>query len=147
MDDRATIDFIILANHVEAVNGLLYISGGGWTDHWRTLQPGSPPPSSRLAIGVSIRIPWMATNQVLALTMRVEDADGAAPLVTIRGEFNVGRPPHLPPGSEQHAGFSFEATVTFPAPGEYRVVAELNDGEDVRRWPFRVHDRTEATVQ
>ena len=36
----AELEILMLANHAEAANGLLYVLGGGWTHHWRP-----PPPS------------------------------------------------------------------------------------------------------
>ncbi len=44
--EKPTIEFLILAHHVEAVNGLLYISGGGWNDHRRVPAHGVPPAPS-----------------------------------------------------------------------------------------------------
>jgi hypothetical protein len=36
----AEVETLMLANHAEATNGLLYVLGGAWTHHWR------PPPAA-----------------------------------------------------------------------------------------------------
>ena len=64
MAETAAVDFVLMANHVEVVNGLLYVSGGGWTDHHRRLPPdGAPIPPSHLGIGVSVVVPWNEKNR------------------------------------------------------------------------------------
>ncbi|HEU5438175.1 MAG TPA: hypothetical protein VFU88_02700 [Ktedonobacterales bacterium] len=140
MLENPSIDYVMLANHVEAVNGLLYISGGGWTDHHRVIQPGSPPPVSHLGIAVSVRIPWTQTNQPHRLTVRVEDEDAAVVVVRADAQLSVGRPANLPQGAEQHAVLGLSVETTFPKASGYRVIAVLDDDLDTRTWAFRVHD-------
>ena len=140
MNDKAHIDFLILANHVEAVNGLLYITGGGWTDHHRPTVQGVPlTPNTHLGIGVSVIVPWIETNQQHILTVRVEDEDSGV-VAQIQAHMNVGRPPLLKPGSEQPVMLGFPLDVPFPKTGEYHIVAELDNGTEMKRWHFRVHD-------
>src|SRR5665213_3177253 len=71
--DSPEIENMILANHVEAVNGLLYISGGGWTDHWRpaATNPGQPV-VSHLGVGVTVLVPWIASGSPYPLSVPVE---------------------------------------------------------------------------
>lgn len=130
----------MLANHVEAVNGLLYVSGGGWTDHYRTIPPGAPPPMSRLGIAISVLVPWNETNQPHRLAVNVENEDASATLARVDAELNVGRAPTLPPGAEQHVVLALSVDLVFPKPGGYRVVARLDNERSVKAWPFRVHD-------
>ena len=130
----------MLANHVEAVNGLLYVSGGGWTDHYRTLVPGGPPPMSRLGIAISVLVPWNETNQPHRLAVDVENEDASATLARVDAQLNVGRAPQLPPGAEQHVVLALSVDLVFPQPGGYRIVARLDSDRSVKAWPFRVHD-------
>ena len=138
--DEATIDFLILANHVEAVNGLLYISGGGWTEYRRQVKADQPLPTMPLSLGLSVCVPWTETNRPQRLVVRVENQDSTVVLAKVEAELNVGRPPTLPVGAEQHTGVAITLPMTFPAPGEYRVIADLNDGRAMKRWPFRIYD-------
>ncbi len=142
MTETTAIEFLILANHVESVNGLLYISGGGWTEHYRRVKPGAPPPVSHFGIGVSVLVPWHETNEPHQLTLQIENEDATRIVAKVDAALNVGRPPTLPPGTPQHAVIGLSVETMFPAPGGYRVLAQLDGGKDVRRWPFRVHDVT-----
>lgn len=137
--DRPRVEYVMLANHAEAVNGLLYIAGGGWTDHYRQVTPGQPPPISQIGIALSVYVPWTATNRPLKLEVKVEDED-ASELMKLDATLNTGRPTQLVPGTAQHAALAFNIPLPFPKPGGYRVVASLDDAKDVVTWPFRVHD-------
>jgi len=92
---------ILLADAVQAVEGKLYILGGGWS----VAGPGATP----MAIAVKIEVPWSQTNTRHVWQLDLLDADGAPvpvpgvpdgprPLL-LRGDFEVGRPPGLPPGT------------------------------------------------
>ncbi len=140
VSESAEIEFLILANHVEAVNGLLYISGGGWTEHHRIIQPRAPVPTTHLGIGISVLIPWAETNRPHLLAIRLENEDATVALVEAEAQVTVGRPPTIQPGFKQHAVLAIAVDTAFPTPGGYRVVARLDDDRDVKSWPFRVHD-------
>jgi hypothetical protein len=140
MPESAGIDVLILANHAEAINGLLYIMGGGWTDAHRQIVKDNPPPTTHFGIGVSVRVPWHDTNRPHKLQIVVEEADAMAIIAKVEGELNVGRPPQLPPGSLQHAVMAINIDTVFPAAGEYRVVARIDETLDQATWPFRIHD-------
>lgn len=139
MAESPMMDFLILANHVEAVNGLLYISGGGWTDQYRHVKEGNLPPS-HFGIGVSLRVPWDETNKVHGLTVQVEDEDTAAVVVRGNVDIRIDQPTTLPPGTEVHTAVGVSVDTTFPHPGSYRVVARLGEQGDVKTWSFRIHD-------
>ena len=145
MAETVTIDFVMLANHVEAGNGLLYISGGGWTDHHRVVQSDRVPPS-HFGIAVSVCIPWTATNLPHSIAIRIEDGDASTTVVRSQAQLNVGRPAALPPGAEQHAFVAVNVDTVFPKPGGYRVVASLDEDADTRSWAFRVHDVQRSVV-
>jgi hypothetical protein len=133
------IEFLTLANHVEALNGLLYVSGGGWTDHWRPLQSANNAFISHLGIGVSVLFPWGDTNVPYQLVVNLETDDGNQ-LFDVRPILNVGRPAGLPPGSDQRAVFAFNAEMVFPQAGGYRIIARIENVEGQRAVTFRVHD-------
>ena len=136
----AEIEYLLLADHAEAVNGKLYVMGAGWTDLNRPSlpTPDSPPPPSHFALGVSVLVPWTETNRRHHLVLRVESEDGEPQLATVEADLEVGRPPGLRPGSDQRAVLAINADLQFPIPGGYRVVAEL--AEQIRTASFRVND-------
>ena len=100
----------ILCNYAEAQNGVLYLSGAG-IDRYNVQQNTEGPWPLNLGIGISIKVPWTATNQMHKLELTLKDADGqeiqlpngegsSAPL-RVEMNFNVGRPPILEAGEEQ----------------------------------------------
>ncbi|HVB54363.1 MAG TPA: hypothetical protein VNF24_09275 [Candidatus Acidoferrales bacterium] len=137
--EQPRIENLILANHVEAVNGLLYIAGGGWTDHWRPAA-GSPaqPVVSHLGVGVTVAVPWTASGNLCPLSVSIEDSVGnqIAGMVT---QLNTSRPAGLPTGADLRTVLALSMNVVFPKPGEYRVAATLA-GQPTRVVDFRVHD-------
>src|SRR5690242_16854757 len=116
------VDFLIIADRAEAINGKLYMMGGAWD------QNGIANPAQPIAFSVAlgINIPWNATNERHALRLVVQDADGAT-LAELQGEFVAGRPPHLSAGTVQRVLFSTNVGVVIPRPGSCAVVAYLND--------------------
>lgn len=134
----ADIDFLILANHAEVQNGLLYIAGGGWSDHHRPVPAQGPAPVSTIGMGVGVKVSWTDTNTPLQLTLVLEDADGKGQLANVGANLTAGRAPTLPPGSDQVVVMAFNVHVQFQHPGEYRLVARLAD--QARTVAFRVHD-------
>lgn len=137
--ETTRIDVLILANHAEAINGLLYISGGGWTELHRQIHGGRVPPS-HFGIGISVRIPWNETNQPHTFLLEIQNDDATVQIARAEGEVNVGRPPQLVPGSVQHAVLAMNVDTVFPAPGGYRLIVTVDEGKAVGTWPFRVHD-------
>ncbi len=137
--ETTQIDALIIANHAEAVNGLLYLSGGGWTDMHRRIQNGVVPPS-HFGVGISVRVPWHETNENHTLVIEVQNDDATVLVARAEGHINVGRPPQLVKGATQHAIVAISIDTVFPEPGGYRVIATLDDGKSTASWPFQVHD-------
>ncbi|HEY6538114.1 MAG TPA: hypothetical protein VI138_03630 [Candidatus Dormibacteraeota bacterium] len=137
--DLPRIENLILANHVEAVNGLLYISGGGWTDHWRpaAANPGQPV-VSHLGVGVTVLVPWTASGQPYPLSVAVQDSVGNQ-VAGMLAQLGSTRPPGLPTGADLRSVLALALNLVFPQSGEYRLVATLAD-QDTRTVDFRVHD-------
>jgi hypothetical protein len=132
----ATVDYLLLANHVEVQNGLLYVSGGGWANLFRgLLNPEEPAPINHFGIAASVVIPWDETNQGHNLLIWIERENGQE-IARIEGGIEVGRPSGLRPGTEQRVAVGFGLDVQFPEEGSYRAVAQI--GEDTRSVEFQV---------
>jgi hypothetical protein len=134
------VEFVILANHAEAHNGLLYLAGAGWNDAALAFTPDGPSVPLHFGLGVSVLVPWTQTNRKHRLEVRMEHEDGGEPLFRMEGEFEVGRPPGIQEGADQRAVFAMDGITQFPAAGGYRVVAAIDSGK-VRSVSFRVRDR------
>ncbi|HUY97923.1 MAG TPA: hypothetical protein VMW47_09970 [Verrucomicrobiae bacterium] len=134
----AEIETLILANHVEAVNGLLYVSGGGWTDHWRPAPGVGAPVVSHLGVGLTILVPWSAalTTHPLAVTIETEDGRSVGQMAT---QVALTRPAGMAVGTDQRAVLALALNLVFPLAGPYRLVARLDEIR-TREVHFRVHD-------
>ncbi len=125
--ETPSVDFLILADHAEAMNGKVYLMGGGWDI--RQMRDFSQP--APLSIAMAFLVPWPATNLRHHFRLRIEDADGHQ-LVEIKGEFTAGRPPQLAAGTSQRHPLVFNIGVPLPGPGIYAVVVEINGRDDKR---------------
>lgn len=95
---RATL---LLADSAQAVNGKLYILGGGWS----VCGPDPTP----MAIAIKIEVPWDRSNVKHPILLELLDADGQPVALTspegeermirIEGEIEVGRPPGVKAGT------------------------------------------------
>ncbi|WP_375482877.1 DUF6941 family protein [uncultured Jatrophihabitans sp.] len=125
-----------LCNHVEALNNLLYVSGGGIDRS--IVPPGAPSPYGvTLGLGIIITVPWQQTNQQHKLNIGLVDADGQPVLVPtgpdvisplkVEAEFNVGRPPGLATGEDQNVAMAVNFPgIPLPSLGRYRFLVELD---------------------
>jgi len=130
------IEFVINADHAEAINGKLYLIGAGWTDITQPLGPGGQPGVVHMGLAVSILIGWNETNRrfPLALTVTHEDGDE---LTRVDAQVEAGRPAGIPVGSGIRSVLAIGAEIQFPKPGGYTLRATL--GEMERSVAFRVH--------
>jgi hypothetical protein len=139
-----------LADTAEAVQGKVYALGIGWD----TVYVGSlPAVHPRASVGMTIRVPYTATNQMHTVLLHLEDEDGErVPLGTepseldvepkqvfeIGGQFNVGRPALLPPGDNQVVCLAMTVNgLELEKPAMFHWVISV-DGTQVKRLPMRV---------
>jgi hypothetical protein len=89
---------IMLADSAQAVNGKLYILGGGWSI--------TGPDPTPMAIVIKIEVPWTNANTPHELRLALFDEDERPVVVPtptgehafeIHSRFEVGRPPGLKP--------------------------------------------------
>lgn len=145
----------ILCNHAEAVNNLLFVSGGGIDQ--AIIQPGQPAPwGVSIGMGLSIQVPWTATNHEHSVRVTLVDADGQPVEVPTSPEarqefgvdlrFNVGRPPQLTPGTSQTVQLAINIPVLpFETLGQYEFVVAI-DGHEEKRLGYRIVGQPGVTV-
>ena len=88
----------MLADSAQAVNGKLYILGGGWSV--------TGPAPATMALAVKIEVPWDEANMKHRFVLELLDADGR-PFIApgregplqVDGQFEVGRPAGVAPGT------------------------------------------------
>lgn len=126
---------ILLADFAQVVNGKLYIMGGGWS-----ITGPKPTPS---ALAIKIEVPWNEANRKHNIKLELLDSDfhavlvptpvGESPVV-LSGDFEVGRPPGLPPGSPLDMIYAFNIGPLPLAPGKRYVWKLTIDGETNESW-------------
>ena len=136
------IESLLLANHAEAHDGLLYMMGAGWSMANQVAINGQVPPL-HFGIGLTVLVGWNETNERHRVLIYVEPEDGGAPLIRLEAELEMGRPPGVAAGSSQRAVLAFSGEAMFAEPGGYRLVTELAD--QTRMVSFRVQ-HTENTA-
>lgn len=146
-----------LADSAEAVQGKIYALGMGWNTIYAQSFPATHP---RLAIGMIIHVPYIATNQMHTVTVYLQHQDGGRvpigvrpgpdraetePIHELGGQFNVGRPPLLPAGDEQVVALAMTVDgLRFDKPDLYSWVVSI-DGSPVKRLPMRVQQLVHAS--
>src|SRR5436190_17975990 len=124
----AELEILMLANHAEATNGLLYVLGGGWTHHWRPPPPprdqGQGQPSA-IAIAAAFLIDG-AEDAEHPFSLRIEDAAGSD-VLRAEGSFRVGDPQAAAEFPTRNV-FAVNASVVFVCTGAYRLVGEMDHG-------------------
>jgi hypothetical protein len=135
---------MLLADAAQAVDGKLYVLGGGWT-----ITGPDPIPS---AIALQIKVPWDRANRRHTFELTLLDGDGVQVLLQsspeaqpeplqIGGEFEVGRPVGVLPGTPLDAVLALNIGP-LPLPPGGRYVWELKiDGRTEDDWhlPFSTH--------
>jgi hypothetical protein len=127
---------LLICDSAEAVNGKLYILGGGWN---MLYAPGTPV---RIALAILIAVPWDETNQRREMRIELVTSDGVQVLlngqeVAANAEFDIGRPPGVKPGSTLNAPFAINFDGLVLDEGGYEFVVKIGDSIAARR-PFQV---------
>lgn len=127
---------MMLCDFAEAINGKLYISGGGWSN-WQISRPLD------CAVAVIIGVPWNQANQKHTMLLELMGEDGQAALapngepVKIEGEFETGRPPGVVPGDTLASPVAFRIQGAVLKKGGYKFSLKI-DGTEVAATRFRV---------
>jgi hypothetical protein len=127
------MDWLILADSAQIVEGKLYLLGGGWDA--LTVTSGFPV-SRRCGIAAAYSIPWSETGRLKKVEIDVITEDGVR-LANITAQVEVGRPPGLPPGSTQRAQIAADLVLEINAPGTFAIVGRI-EGQEHMRTVFRV---------
>lgn len=139
---------LLLADFAQVSEGKLSVIGGGWS-----ITGPAPVP---FGIGGIIEVPWNQTNQNhsfrFALTdidgtpVEVETPEGTQP-VFFEGNFQVGRPPGVRPGSMIPFHFALNSGPIPLTPGCHYVWQLAINGNEREDWRLPFSTRPEAQSQ
>ena len=132
------LESVLIADYADVAGGKLYLVGGGWD----TTTVQAIPAQVRMAVSVGVRIGWEETNRPVPVRITVVD-DDMHELARLEAQVNVGRPPHLLPGSTQLAQVAVNLAVNVTKAGGHVVIVRAGDEPEPveRRLPFRVAQR------
>jgi hypothetical protein len=135
---------MLLADYAVVSDGKLTIVGGGWS------QTG--PELSSFGIGLLIQVPWDQSNTRHSFSVALLDSDGAEVVletdeegqqaVAFGGEFEVGRPPGLKPGTPLDFPVAVNSTPLPLEAGRYEWRLTI-DGKSREDWTMPFTVRTE----
>ena len=129
--DQVEIDFLLLADRAEVLNGKLYMMGGAWDR--RHIKDIASPVSLTIVVGALV--PWNLTNEPHRLIVTIEDEDGALVPPEVEVTVNVGRPVDATQGQSFRATAVINNRWQLPRYGTYRVEASVA-GHSERRVAF-----------
>ena len=129
--EQVEVDFLLLADKSEILNGKLYMMGGGWDR--RYISDLSAPVAITMVLGVLV--PWNLTNEKHSILIGLEDEDGNSLPPSVSAEITVGRPPEATRGQTFRAMASLSGQWTLPHLGTYSIVVLL-EGEEIKRTLF-----------
>ena len=126
---------MLLCDRAQVAEGKLYVLGGGWN----LAQAGMPVP---VEVAVLVAVPWTATNEKHGFGLSLVDDDGQPVeindnTIQIAGEFEVGRPPGIKPGTALNQQMVFKFGMFALPPGGYVFEFSISDTV-LGRTPFRV---------
>lgn len=141
---------LMLADYATVHQGKLFISGAGIN---LMVIPAAEPYRLSFGLGITVDIPWTATNQTHRLRIALVDSDEQiVPISTpipganvpeedqgvILGNFNAGRSPSMEVGEDSIMPLAFQFPgLVVPHPGTYKITMQI-DGTDVACARFRV---------
>jgi len=129
------VEWLMLADHAEVINNKLYAMGGGWD----VLTVNSPlPVQQACGIAVSFIVDWNDdTNRQHDVAVDVRTEDGQT-IWSMGGRIEVGRPPGIRPGQDQHVQIATNVGLPIPAMGTYVLVARIGTVDQPRTRAFNV---------
>ncbi len=130
---KPEIDYLLVADRAEVVNGKLYLMGGSWD----RISPPAFPHRMILGIALGVRIPFAHTDD--QHTVAVELMQDEQRLVGFEARLTTGRPPGMA-GMDMLVPMAFNIPLAIPAEGQVVLRAGV-DGRPPRRHEIRVMQR------
>jgi hypothetical protein len=130
---KPEIDYLLVADRAEVVNGKLYLMGGSWD----RIQPPSFPHRMMLGIALGVRIPFAHTDDQHKVAIELQH-EGQR-LLGFEAKLTTGRPPGMA-GMDMLVPMAFNIPVAVPAEGQLVLRAAVDDRAP-RRHEIKVTQR------
>ena len=125
------LDWMILANHVEVQNDLLYVAGGGWdTINVVARAPEAPAEVAAVMQGyvaIRLQIHQTETDKEHSFELTILDQDGGE-AAKASGEFRMERSSDIPEGWLQNVNIVIPLSgIALPRDGLYTINLDVNN--------------------
>ena len=127
------IDYLLVADRAEVVNGKLYLMGGSWD----RIQPPDFPHRMMLGIALGVRIPFTRTDDQHTVSVELRHEDKR--IVGFEAKLTTGRPPGMA-GMDVLVPMAFNIPVAIPEEGQLVLQAAV-DGRAPRRHEIKATRR------
>ena len=135
--EQIEIDFLILADWAETINGKLYIQGAGWDRKLK--KQGNEP--FELSVAAGILVPWNETNRENSFQMILESDDGEEVGLLVEGTFTVGRPASAQQGQKLRTPFSAKIGLAKPLEVGVHIIKFVVNNSITKSVTFYVVDK------
>ena len=133
------VDYLLVADRAEVVNGKLYLMGGSWD----RIQPQNFPHRMMLGIALGVRIPFAYTDD--QHTVAIELLHGETRMIGFEAKLATGRPPGMA-GMDMLVPMAFNIPIAIPDEGQVALKAVI-DGQHGRRHDIKVIKRPQQQGQ
>lgn len=133
------VDYLLVADRAEVVNGKLYLMGGSWD----RIQPQNFPHRMMLGIALGVRIPFAYTDD--QHTVAIELLHGETRMIGFEAKLATGRPPGMA-GMDMLVPMAFNIPIAIPDEGQVALKAVI-DGQHGRRHDVKVIKRPQGQGQ
>ncbi len=133
------IDYLLVADRAEVVNGKLYLMGGSWD----RIQPQQFPHRMMLGIAMGVRIPFAYTDD--QHTVAIELLHDDTRMIGFEAKLATGRPPGMA-GMDMLVPMAFNIPIAIPGEGQVVLRAAI-DGHPGRRHEIKVTQRPQQQPQ
>ena len=127
------VDYLLVADRAEVVNGKLYLMGGSWD----RVQPPQFPHRMMLGIALGVRIPFAHTDD--QHTVAIELLHDDTRMIGFEAKLATGRPPGMA-GMDMLVPMAFNIPIAIPGEGQVTLKAII-DGRSGRRHEIKVTQR------
>ena len=117
---KPEIDYLLVADRAEVVNGKLYLMGGSWD----RIQPPTFPHRMMLGIALGVRIPFSHTDDQHKVSVEIQHDEKR--LVGFEAKLTTGRPPGMA-GMDMLVPMAFNIPIAIPAEGLVVLRAAVDD--------------------
>jgi hypothetical protein len=133
------VDYLLVADRAEVVNGKLYLMGGSWD----RIQPTQFPHRMMLGIALGVRIPFAYTDDQHTVAIELFHDDKR--MIGFEAKLATGRPPGMA-GMDMLVPMAFNIPIAIPSEGQVSLRAAIR-GHGSRRHDIKVTQRRQQQGQ